>query len=375
MDNKSKAKKSKNSVASSTSYHNFFSSKHTMEKKLVCSGCEQEFVVPTKTTSYRCYKCKGVSKSRENSLGAKLLNQRKLDHAGRIGSGYSSSTIFGNKRAVLCGVSYSRRSRYRLEGTINDVVNMKSLLVDNFAFPTQSVRVLTEEQKDPNFSPTRKNIMESLKWLVKDCKSGDSLVFYFSGHGMQQAAHDKEDEIDGLDETICPVDFIRSGMITDNEINSTIVGPLKNGVKLHAFIDACHSGTTLDLMHVYKKDIGNWKWMDNNPHNTKSVTKSTAGGMAICISACEDYQIAADTAAFGGKQMNGVMTYLLTNIIRQHYGITYAALLEKLHHEIGKIQQNKHFNRLLKRIFRSKIDQDPLLSSSAIFDVNTRISL
>ncbi|PNX70656.1 metacaspase-1-like protein, partial [Trifolium pratense] len=111
-----------------------------------------------------------------------------------------------------------------------------------------------EEQKDPNLIPTRRNIVESLKWLVKDCQSGDSLVFYFSGHGMQQPADDKEDEIDGLDETICPVDFIREGMITDNEINSTIVEPLKNGVKLHAIIDACHSGTTLDLMHVYKKD-------------------------------------------------------------------------------------------------------------------------
>jgi hypothetical protein len=71
---------------------------------------------------------------------------------------------------------------------------------------------------------------------------------------MQQPADDKEDEIDELDETICPVDFIREGMITDNEINSTIVEPLKNGVKLHAIIDACHSGTTLDLTHVYKKD-------------------------------------------------------------------------------------------------------------------------
>lgn len=96
--------------------------------------------------------------------------------------------------------------------------------------------------------------MESLKWLVKDCRSGDSLVFYFSGHGLQQAAQHKEDETDGLDETICPVDFIREGMITDNEINSTIVGPLKKGVRLHAIIDACHSGTSLDLMYVYKKD-------------------------------------------------------------------------------------------------------------------------
>jgi len=42
---------------------------------------------------------------------------------------------------------------------------------------------------------------------VKDCKSEDSSVFYFSGHGLQQPEDHKRDEIDGLDETICPVDF------------------------------------------------------------------------------------------------------------------------------------------------------------------------
>jgi hypothetical protein len=70
--------------------------------------------------------------------------------------------------------------------------------------------------------------MESLKWLVKDCKLGDSLVFYFSGHGTQQ--HDKEDENFLLKGTIFPVDFLREGMITNNEINSTIVEPLKDSI-------------------------------------------------------------------------------------------------------------------------------------------------
>lgn len=89
---------------------------------------------------------------------------------------------------------------------------------------------------------------------MQDCQSGDSLVFYFSGHGLQQPEHREGDEIDKLDETICPVDFLREGMITDNEINSTLIRPLKEGVILHAIIDACHSGTALDLNYVYKKE-------------------------------------------------------------------------------------------------------------------------
>lgn len=83
-------------------------------------------------------------------------------------------------------------------------------------------------------------------WLVQGCQPGDSLVFHFSGHGSQQRNY-TGDEVDGYDETLCPLDFETQGMIVDDEINAAIVRPLPHGVKLHAIIDACHSGTVLDL--------------------------------------------------------------------------------------------------------------------------------
>lgn len=86
----------------------------------------------------------------------------------------------------------------------------------------------------------------ALCWLVQGCQAGDSLVFHYSGHGSQQR-NDTGDEIDGYDETLCPVDYQTQGMIVDDEINATIVRPLPLGVKLHAIVDACHSGTVLDL--------------------------------------------------------------------------------------------------------------------------------
>lgn len=87
---------------------------------------------------------------------------------------------------------------------------------------------------------------------MKDCQPGDSLVFYFSGHGLRQPDF-KGDEEDGYDETLCPVDFRKEGMILDNDINSFIVKPLPAGVTLHAIIDACHSGTVLDLQYIYNR--------------------------------------------------------------------------------------------------------------------------
>lgn len=55
--------------------------------------------------------------------------------------------------------------------------------------------------------------------------------------------------------------------------------------------------------------------------------------------------------------MNGVMTYLLTKIIREHSGITYVGLLEKLQEEIGMVHRSKHLNGILKRIFHRRIEQ------------------
>jgi len=161
MSDKLKAKKNKNSATryntngTCLNYHKLLSStsKHTGGKKLACSECKGEFVMPPKTTMYQCNECEGVGKSisnykqlRENSLGAKLFNQDQRRNASTNASSQSSSllstTTIGNKRAVLCGVTYSRR-RYMLKGTINDVVNIKKLLVNNFAFPIESIRVLT----------------------------------------------------------------------------------------------------------------------------------------------------------------------------------------------------------------------------------------
>lgn len=85
---------------------------------------------------------------------------------------------------------------------------------------------------------------------MRGIKPGDSLLFYFSGHGMRQRGF-HGDEIDGFDETICPVDFETNGMILDNYINQTLVRPLIQGVALHAIFDSCHSGTVLDLPFVY----------------------------------------------------------------------------------------------------------------------------
>uniref|UniRef100_A0A453A395 Uncharacterized protein n=1 Tax=Aegilops tauschii subsp. strangulata TaxID=200361 RepID=A0A453A395_AEGTS len=154
----------------------------------------------------------------------------------------------GKKRALLVGISYSF-TKYELKGTVNDVNCMAYLLRQRFGFPGDSILALTQEEKDPYRWPTKENIRLAMRWLVEGCTSGDSLVFHFSGHGVQKLDNNG-DEVDGYDEALCPQDFEDRGVILDDEINETIVRPLGAGVKLHAIIDTCHSGTILDLPYL-----------------------------------------------------------------------------------------------------------------------------
>lgn len=163
----------------------------------------------------------------------------------------------------------------------------------------------------------------AMYWLVQGCQPGDSLVFHFSGHGSQQKNYNG-DEIDGYDETLCPLDFETQGMIVDDEINATIVRPLPRGAKLHAIIDACHSGTVLDLSYLCRMDrfvkfhentlklriyvhnilvetmnfikcrTGRYTWEDHRPRS--GAWKGTSGGECISFSGCDDDQSSADTA-------------------------------------------------------------------------------
>ncbi|XP_022744394.1 metacaspase-1-like [Durio zibethinus] len=369
-----------------------------MEIRIVCQRCRQKFSASTNTETVICLHCHAVNQNRTirkqsssqehgrisppligNSMREKL---KKILHCSTLkpAASRSSSTnystlcaldnsgVSAKKRAVLCGVSY-KKWKYKLKGTINDVLNMKDLLIQKYEFREENILVLTEKQSDARLIPTKANIENCLNWLVKGCRSGDSLVFFYSGHGLRQPNFNN-DERDGFDETICPVDFLKEGMILDDDIYATIVKPLPEGVTLHAIIDACHSGTVLDLEHVYDREKG--KWIDNSPPS--GVRKQTSGGKAYSISACQDNQVATDTSAFSSKSMYGAMTFILIEVVRGRPSITYGELLDRMQERIEQANQQGCFggSRILSRIFGPNLTQKPLLSASEEFPVYER---
>ncbi|XVE66565.1 hypothetical protein DITRI_Ditri08aG0088700 [Diplodiscus trichospermus] len=334
---------------------------------MVCSSCKNVLPNPNEEqTSQQHRGLRGRIRSFGNHIKSKMQYHGIVSVTPSLNYEPSGSySTRSSKRAVLCGITYNNWKQYKLKGTVNDVRNMRDLLIDKFHYPKECIRVLTEEETDPRFIPTRKNIEDSLRWLVNDCQSGDSLVFFYSGHGLRQPDID-DDESDGYDETICPVDFRKEGMILDDDLNSLIVRPLKHGVTLHAIVDACHSGTILDLTHVYFSREKKWK--DNSLPS--GVNKRTNGGLTISISACLDKQAAADTSAFTGK-MNGALTYLLAEVLKIFPGPTYGDLFDLIQERFEEVNQGSCLGNasILRRIFDNRLSQTPLLSSSDEFDV------
>ncbi|KAH1120389.1 hypothetical protein J1N35_003549 [Gossypium stocksii] len=416
--------------------------------KTVCFRCRQKLTAPAYVEKITCGQCGEVNPIIKKPSPATSLEQGKisppligkpieklkkllLGNTQRLSDSSGSSSLApsklcaldnsGNqlpakKRAVLCGVSY-KKWKYKLKGTINDVMNMKTLLTQTYGFLERNILVSrfnwfilvltlidsksffglipnlidptnqsdsnalalttkkqyliqpTEEESDTGLIPTKANIENCLKWLVNGCQKGDSLVFYYSGHGLRQPDFN-QDERDGFDETICPVDFLREGMIVDNDIYATIVKPLSEGVTLHAIVDACHSGTILDLEHVYERDKR--AWVDNSPPS--GVRKKTSGGIAYSISACEDNQVAVDTSALNSKTMNGAMTYVLIDVVRGNPNITYGDLFDQIETRIEDANQQGCFggSRILRKLFGPNLNQKPLLSASEEFPVYER---
>jgi len=247
----------------------------------------------------------------------------------------------GRKRALLIGINYSDQNDPNavsgLKGCIDDVDTLAQLLLSS-GWSRDDMMILTDKTRHQ--LPTRKNIIAAAQWLVHDARPGDVFFFSYSGHGSQETDPHGYEE-DGLNETILPLDANTKGMITDDELNAILVRNLPSGCKLLAVIDACHSGTLLDLPFTLNTSLTGDSWKEEtNPLHTK--------GDVQLISGCRDNETSSD-----GKR-GGAMTKALVTALRQNPFLTFPGLLDNIH-----------------RVLRSRgFWQRPVLTSSQRFPLD-----
>lgn len=133
-----------------------------------------------------------------------------------------------------------------------------------------------------------------------------------------------EYESDGLDETILPLDYETAGMLRDDDLNAHLVQKVPRGAKLMAILDSCHSGTGLDLPHVWDGYTHSWK---------RERAKFSPPADITLLAGCRADQTSADVNFGGGynAQSGGAMTLaFLSAICTRPFRQTYKSLMSQM---------------------------------------------
>lgn len=140
------------------------------------------------------------------------------------------------KKALLVGINDYPDPSQRLEGCINDVFLMSSVLQE-CGIPPEAIRTCLNDRA------TAEGIHSRLKWLVDEPGPGDELIFYYSGHGARSPEYGENFEPDHHVETLVPWDFdwTPERFISDDQIFN-LYSQLPYDCRFVMIIDACHSG-------------------------------------------------------------------------------------------------------------------------------------
>jgi len=258
------------------------------------------------------------------------------------------------RKALLIGINYIGTSS-ALNGCINDVLNIRQFLKDEFQMEDKDMILLTEASGSPALYPTKANILKYMNWLVKDAVAGDKLFIHYSGHGTN-IRDTSGDENDNRDECICPLDYSSSGLIVDDDLYKILVEPLPKGCQLFGIFDCCHSGTILDLKYNY---IFNGNASQDSYNVLVERKAGSCKATVTMVSGCLDNQTSAD--AWIDKKSQGALTYSFLK--------TYRYLKEK-NKSVTCQRLMKDLNVFIKR---SRYHQIPQLSTSNLINLSQKI--
>jgi hypothetical protein len=270
--------------------------------------------------------------------------------------------------ALLVGVAaYNEASGiHSLLGPRNDVTMIWRALKARGVSPAD-ITVLTDGlPAGPDFPavkgpPVSHDILGELDRLAHDARGGDTVIFYYSGHGTRQPVDprrvDDEPEADGMDQVLLPADVgaydpitltIRNAIV-DNTLGDKLTAIRATGAFVWAVVDACHAGTvtrgeevtrsvdpqTLGVPMPPQKDFSH----GGERHGTLRAVRVAGEGGLAGFYAVESYDEAIERpfpgynlpmVGEGNKQRMGVFTYFLHRALSANAATSYRDLAEEI---------------------------------------------
>ena len=206
------------------------------------------------------------------------------------------------KAAVLIGINYAGTSS-ALRGCEADVECMRDILQTRFGFSDITIMTQTAGMR-----PTQRNILSVLRNLAQRSRTDgvEQVVIQYSGHGTYMRDTSGDDET-GHDQAIIDE---QQQFITDDMLRS-VLDQFSPWCRVVVVVDACHSGTGLDL------PLG---WPAFAPTIIKLANRTAPVANVLAITGCADGETSADVAhtdAHGRIVYGGAMTLALAECMFQ----------------------------------------------------------
>lgn len=217
--------------------------------------------------------------------------------------------LYDTTYMLQIGINY-KNTKNQLRGCINDVLNMEKKAIER---GNTNCLKMTDNYSGELY-PTKRNIMRKLQYMKELSWNGYKNFFIqYSGHGTY-LRDSNNDEDDGNDEALVPVDL---NLIIDDEFFEILrqFSPISN---IFILTDACHSGTNADLPILYENEFC-------IVQNTKAINAKV-----IKISGCRDPQTSADTWDREENEYGGALTISF----RKFLDLPFKEMIEKIREDL-----------------------------------------
>jgi Caspase domain len=252
------------------------------------------------------------------------------------------------KLALLIGIDEYKYVN-DLEGAVNDVENVKALLVESFGFldNQENIRILT------NQTATREAIQNELEHLIAKATSDSIVVVHYSGHGSFRNDI-SGDELDGKDETLVTYDSSHSDPspnrdITDDELNDYLRRLTAKTPNVTVIFDSCHSGTALrgsGLVRTVAGDTRKIKEESAAPAKERKVAEGNndlrpEDSRYVLLSGCAGDELSREYLA-DGKSYGAMSWHLVDQIRRAGADATYRDIMDQVKMRVSTLYPTQH---------------------------------
>ncbi len=183
-----------------------------------------------------------------------------------LAAGFSAPAWARTNHAVLMAVTAypNLPPKNALIGPNHDAKLVRDYLANAspVKFDPANITVLADGLDGATSSPTRANILATLKEVADKVERDDFVYLHYSGHGSQQPTLTPETETDGLDEILLPSDSSPwdddakriPNALVDDEIGQALDAIRDKGAFVWIVVDACNSGSVTRAAAVRVSD-------------------------------------------------------------------------------------------------------------------------